>query len=382
MSVSNRRSWDASRFFETLNYFGEVPFIGSFRWLQQLIGQKTTYTGIDMSVLKKTVAVIRASNCSSAFEQTYQSTSWQTQLKHQIQAQIADPINVVFYDLASEVDSQETLDQLFNSSIAILVLGTSTLSTLLGACGGALGESSDFIERQIFDFSESNEIAAAWGTLDDVVMGGVSQSGLALNGQGEAVFSGIVSVENSGGFASVRTKNFEPPFNFSNWEGVQLRVKGDGQRYKFILRNSNGWDSPAYIYGFDTEKEEWLSVNIPFSKMVPTFRAKSMPSAPALNPAQIYSFQLMLSKFEYDQKLNPRFEPGSFSLEIARISAYRKRLDKSLIVVADKSDAISSLQAKLTETKANYHWLPIEDADLQLLETNALPVKVAQLLNG
>jgi Complex I intermediate-associated protein 30 (CIA30) len=48
-----------------------------------------------------------------------------------------------------------------------------------------------------------------WGPLDDVVMGGVSESGFEIRaGAGEAggpagVFSGAVSTSNSGGFASV-----------------------------------------------------------------------------------------------------------------------------------------------------------------------------------
>ena len=32
--------------------------------------------------------------------------------------------------------------------------------------------------------------------------------------------------------------------------------------------------------------------------------------------------QLMLSKFEYDSELNPKFEAGSFQLEVEYIKAY------------------------------------------------------------
>lgn len=48
-----------------------------------------------------------------------------------------------------------------------------------------------------------------WGPLDDVVMGGVSESGFAVvsgageNGQPAGIFSGLVSSSNNGGFASV-----------------------------------------------------------------------------------------------------------------------------------------------------------------------------------
>ena len=48
-----------------------------------------------------------------------------------------------------------------------------------------------------------------WGPLDDVVMGGVSESGFeVVSGAGEdsqpaGIFSGLVSSSNNGGFASV-----------------------------------------------------------------------------------------------------------------------------------------------------------------------------------
>ena len=52
-------------------------------------------------------------------------------------------------------------------------------------------------------------LANIWGPLDDVVMGGVSESGFQVRGgageHGEpaGIFSGNVSSSNNGGFASV-----------------------------------------------------------------------------------------------------------------------------------------------------------------------------------
>jgi len=174
----------------------------------------------------------------------------------------------------------------------------------------------------LFDFSQATEDQiAGWGALDDVVMGGVSQSQLTL-AEGVARFTGVVSTDNSGGFASIRTRNFDPPLNLSGFQGLVLRVRADGQRYKFFLRDSPGWDAIAYGYSFDTTPGEWLSIPIPFSQLTPVLRAKRQPQAPALNPATICSCQLMLSKFEYDRELNPHFKPGSFYLDIATIRAF------------------------------------------------------------
>ncbi|MCS6959757.1 MAG: CIA30 family protein [Pseudanabaenaceae cyanobacterium SKYGB_i_bin29] len=175
-------------------------------------------------------------------------------------------------------------------------------------------------DNVIFDFTKANpDYASLWGSLDDVVMGGVSQSSFVIR-ENSALFTGMVSTANSGGFVSVRTRNFNPPLDLSQSSGIALQVKGDGKRYKFFLRDSTGWDSIAYCCGFDTIAGEWMNVRLPFKEFVPVFRARSVPDAPPLNLGYIRSMQLMLSKFELDGKLNPTFRPGAFALEIASIT--------------------------------------------------------------
>ncbi|TVP62482.1 MAG: CIA30 family protein [Leptolyngbya sp. LCM1.Bin17] len=175
----------------------------------------------------------------------------------------------------------------------------------------------------LFDFTQpAPEQVAIWGALDDVVMGGVSDSGFQA-GEGAARFTGLVSTENSGGFASIRTRNFDPPLNLSTYRGIELRVQGDGQRYKFFLRDRDGWDAIAYGYSFDTTPNEWVTVQIPFTELTPVFRAKTQPEAQPLDPGNIRSLQLMLSKFEYDKALNPHFTPGPFCLLVQTIAAFR-----------------------------------------------------------
>lgn len=174
----------------------------------------------------------------------------------------------------------------------------------------------------LFDFTQSaTSLNQTWGSLDDVVMGGVSASSFQTQA-GVALFTGTVSTANSGGFASVRTRNFEPPLNLSGHNGLELRVQGDGQRYKFLIRDEDSWDSVAYAYSFDTVAEQWITVRIPFAQMIAVFRAKTVNSGRSLNPAHIRALQLMLSKFEYDGALNPHFTPGEFRLLIQTIAVY------------------------------------------------------------
>lgn len=193
------------------------------------------------------------------------------------------------------------------------------IKNLVQAAAKCLGKSD---EKLIFDFTNpSVEIKDTWGAVDDVVMGGVSQSGIQLI-ENTALFAGNVSTQNSGGFASVRTKNFDPPMNLTGYEGVELRLKGDGQRYKFFIRPETQWDGVAYSYSFDTQVNTWMNVRVPFADLVPVFRAKTLKDSAPIDSSHIYSFQLMLSKFEYDGALNPKFSPGDFALQVESIKAY------------------------------------------------------------
>ncbi|ELR96214.1 CIA30 family protein [Gloeocapsa sp. PCC 73106] len=182
-------------------------------------------------------------------------------------------------------------------------------------------------ERLLFDFTNPNQdVKEFWGAVDDVVMGGVSESQIRLV-RDRAIFSGNVSTANNGGFASVRTRNFSTPLDLSAYKGISLRLQGDGKRYKFIMRCEGKWDGIAYCYSFDTIYNFSQTIDIPFSELIPVVRAKTVPEAGVFDSSKIYSLQLMLSKFEYDGALNPRFAPGIFGLEVETIKAYGKQIN-------------------------------------------------------
>ena len=189
-------------------------------------------------------------------------------------------------------------------------------------------------DKLLFDFANPNaDIKEAWGAVDDVVMGGVSQSNIRL-ADNKAIFSGIVSTDNNGGFASVRTRNFEPPLDLSDYEGIELKVIGDGKRYKFITRCEGKWDGIGYCYSFDTVYNFPTTIRIPFQDLIPVFRAKTVKEASQLDSTKVYSMQLMLSKFEYDGELNPQFEAGSFSLQVDYIKAYGGQAKSQFVQVS------------------------------------------------
>ncbi|XP_059438174.1 protein HIGH CHLOROPHYLL FLUORESCENCE PHENOTYPE 173, chloroplastic-like isoform X2 [Corylus avellana] len=184
--------------------------------------------------------------------------------------------------------------------------------------------------KLLFGFEDNNLRELAWGALDDVVMGGVSESTFQIDLTGSevggpaGVFKGVVSTANNGGFTSIRTKNFSVPEDVSAYEGLELRLKGDGRRYKLIIRTSRNWDTVGYTASFDTVADQWQSIRLPFSSLRPIFRARTVSDAPPFDPTSVISLQLMFSKFEYDGKLNPTFVEGAFQLPLSSIRTYIK----------------------------------------------------------
>lgn len=163
--------------------------------------------------------------------------------------------------------------------------------------------------KTVFNFDE-NGPKGQWVLVNDTVMGGVSQSGLVGTPDGTALFSGVLSLENNGGFASVRSMPKVTPLG--EYSGIELLVRGDGSRYQLRLRTDGNLDGVAYRASFDTVAEEWLLVRLPFSDFVPTFRGRVPVNHPQLDADQIKSFGLMITDKQ----------AGRFSLEMAWIRAY------------------------------------------------------------
>lgn len=149
-----------------------------------------------------------------------------------------------------------------------------------------------------------------WQPIDDTVMGGVSASGARLTREGTLVFSGTVSLENNGGFASIRSSPLDGAR--SPARGVTLSIQGDGKRYKVNLRTSDAFDSVQYQAAFDTRAGKWETIRIPFGEFRPVFRGRAVTDAPPLDPQHIVSVGFLIS----DRQAGP------FRLEIRAIDTY------------------------------------------------------------
>jgi len=116
---------------------------------------------------------------------------------------------------------------------------------------------------------DSTDTVTEWGPLDDIVMGGVSNSFWSI-GDGIGIWQGTVSTDNNGGFCGVRTRNIAPPLNLGKCKGVRLEVRGDGQSYKLTLRDSTDFNGVSWTKTFETKANNWIKVEIPFRSLIPT----------------------------------------------------------------------------------------------------------------
>lgn len=128
---------------------------------------------------------------------------------------------------------------------------------------------SMMISKTIFDFNKNADIQN-WIVVNDVVMGGKSTSNFKLNAEGNGVFEGDVSLDNNGGFSSVRY-TFQKTL-IKEYTKVVIKLKGDGKKYQFRIK-ANSSDYYPYIAPFLTSGE-WQEIEIPLKEMYPSFRGR------------------------------------------------------------------------------------------------------------
>ena len=147
------------------------------------------------------------------------------------------------------------------------------------------------IQQVLIDFRSPDE-AERWEIVNDAVMGGISQSTLIITPDQPAIFEGNVSLENYGGFSSMRT--YPRDYQLESYDGLIIRIKGDGKRYRLRLRTDDQFDGIAYQAIFLTKPEEWATVQLPFSDFIPVYRGRVVSDAPRLNPAHIKRLGFMI----------------------------------------------------------------------------------------
>lgn len=162
----------------------------------------------------------------------------------------------------------------------------------------------------LLDFTDAGDVAA-WTTINDPVMGGRSTSTVTF-GDGGMVFSGTISLENNGGFASARGPA-DPDIGrkAAGARSLLVRALGDGKTY--VLRVGVGGQPWSYIQRFATEAGVQRIYELPVAGFQPVgMRLDPAPDAPqVLDPSSISQ----VSVYILDK------QQGPFALTIRGIDA-------------------------------------------------------------
>lgn len=151
--------------------------------------------------------------------------------------------------------------------------------------------------------------ALDWRPVDDVVMGGRSASWASVSPGGALLFEGVVSLEDGGGFASLRSGPAR--HDFSGAAGIVLRLRGDGKRYRLSLRTGTAFDGVQYQATFSAPAGDWSLVELPWERFEARFRGRLVQDAPPLDPSQVQWLGLVIGDRQ----------AGRFSLELDSLRA-------------------------------------------------------------
>jgi NADH dehydrogenase [ubiquinone] 1 alpha subcomplex assembly factor 1 len=163
--------------------------------------------------------------------------------------------------------------------------------------------------QTLFDFTGA-DAAKEWQTVNDGVMGGVSEGKFKIT-EKTLEFFGTLSLENNGGFASVRTK--AKKLGLEKGDTIVAKVRGDGREYNLNLYLNKPLMAFSYRATVQTKKDEWIEVKVPLDKFEATSFGRPVKDAGTVKPEEVNALGFLLS----DKKAGP------FKMEIEWIKVER-----------------------------------------------------------
>ena len=172
----------------------------------------------------------------------------------------------------------------------------------------SVGIPSEPMIKSLFDFSDLS-VSRQWISVNDNVMGGVSEGGFRITDNNTLEFSGNLSLENRGGFTSIRTRPTD--LNLGGYDRIAVRLKGDGRIYYLNLMTSSRSVAASYRAPIKTKKGMWQEVRINLKDFVYTSYGRIVTGTAPLRANDIRSIGITLA----DKKAGP------FRLEVSWIRA-------------------------------------------------------------
>ena len=100
--------------------------------------------------------------------------------------------------------------------------------------------------KVIYDFS-LGENSRKWQIVDDGVMGGRSRGVFKVDKYGNGIFSGYISLDNYGGFSSIRLRT--KAITVNDHKSIAIRLYGDNKFYQLRIKASQ-YDRHVYAKKF------------------------------------------------------------------------------------------------------------------------------------
>jgi len=189
---------------------------------------------------------------------------------------------------------------------------------------------------------ENEDSADGWTTVNDDVMGGVSKGGFRRTDEGKLLFKGDLSLENNGGFSSIRSKS--EPIELSGTKALVVRAKGDGRTYWVELRVTDQMRASSYRADLPTTDGEWKDIVIPIEDFQLQAFGRTISTKP-IDLEEVESVGFTLA----DKKA------GKFQMEVESIKAVKnvsqnkeRKGDGTIVDVADAAGQFKTLLAAAT----------------------------------
>ena len=161
-------------------------------------------------------------------------------------------------------------------------------------------------DNMLFRFADEDHFER-WQINNDTVMGGVSQSQIKQNQQQELLFTGNVSLDNNGGFASTESR-FKHQISAAS--ALTIAVKGDGKVYQLRLKTPQLSYGEAYVANFTTQADTLTEHTFTATNFTVSFRGRVINNAPTLNLLEIERIGFLVA-----QK-----QQGPFAIELTSIA--------------------------------------------------------------
>ena len=175
-----------------------------------------------------------------------------------------------------------------------LASGSAVLAFLVAWCAGTSGiATAQTADAVLFDFGDAGQLAG-WTTINDPVMGGASTSQITYS-EGGLVFSGTISLENNGGFASIRSPE-DPDIGRRAAGATSIRVNAVGDGKTYVLKVGRAGQRWGHIQRFTTEDAVQRIYELPIQDFQTVdMRLNPAPDAPqTLDPAGISQVALFI----------------------------------------------------------------------------------------